>query len=225
MIFQEPAVALSPLHRVGTQMVEMIRFHRRIDRAEAWREAEQWLQRVHLPDAAERMHAFPHHLSGGMLQRVMIAMALMLDPALIIADEPTTALDVTIQAQIFDLMREVRKPETSMLLVTHDMAVVWEMCTRVVVMYAAEIMEVGPVQAVLASPLHPYTEALLESVLSLTEKKETLRTIPGQVPSPSNYPKGCRFSDRCRYCFDRCRAEHPKLSDKGGRQVRCFLRE
>jgi peptide/nickel transport system ATP-binding protein/oligopeptide transport system ATP-binding protein len=171
------------------------------------------------------MHAYPFQLSGGMRQRVMIAMALMLDPELIIADEPTTALDVTIQAQVFDLMREMKKKETSLLLITHDMGVIWEMCGRVAVMYASEIVEIGATRQIFEAPLHPYTEALIASIPSLSRKRGRLDAIGGQVPSPLEYPRGCRFRDRCRYAFDRCRREHPPLYEVDGRRARCFLRE
>jgi peptide/nickel transport system ATP-binding protein/oligopeptide transport system ATP-binding protein len=224
MIFQEPMTALSPLHRIGKQLVETQRTHCRVSAAEAWRQGRDWLARVGIPDPDERMYAYPHQLSGGMRQRVMIAMALMLEPELIIADEPTTALDVTIQAQVFDLIREMKQRRTSVLLITHDMGVIWEMCDRVAVMYASEIVEVGERDTLFGNPLHPYTEALLSSIPSLNGPRGTLASIDGQVPSPLNYPAGCRFRDRCTFAFDRC-AEHPPLYDADGRRVRCFLRD
>ena len=225
MIFQEPMTALSPLHRIGRQLVETLQTHQAISNHDAWQFATEWLRKVGIADAHERMYSYPHQLSGGMRQRVMIAMALMLDPQLVIADEPTTALDVTIQAQIFDLMREMKKRDTTLLLITHNMGVIWEMCTRVVVMYASQIVELATVSEIFRSPLHPYTEALLASIPSVSERKSKLETIAGQVPSPLSYPKGCRFRDRCRYAFDRCSREDPPLYEIGDRRARCFLRD
>ena len=224
MIFQEPMTALSPLHRVGKQVVEGLQFHRDIGRAEAGKLGEEWFRRVGIPDARQNMYAYPFQLSGGMRQRVMIAMALMLHPDLIIADEPTTALDVTIQAQVLDLIKTRKREETAALLITHDMGVIWEMCSRVAVMYASEILESGTTEQVFGSPLHPYTEALLASFPS-TAKTERLEVIPGQVPSALAYPAGCRFRDRCKYAFERCEREHPRLARFGGRCARCFLAE
>lgn len=223
MIFQEPMTALSPLHRIGRQMLETLSFHRRLDRRAAWQMSAEWLRKVGLPDAAERMYAYPFQLSGGMRQRVMIAMALMLDPELIVADEPTTALDVTIQAQIFDLIRVMRTRKTALLLITHDMSVIWEMCDRVCVMYASEIVESGNVRDLFQHPLHPYTQALLKSIPRLDGPRGRLVAIPGQVPSPLNYPRGCRFQERCPKVFAACRARHPPLYAREDRCARCFL--
>lgn len=223
VIFQEPMTALSPLHRIGHQLVEALRFHRPMDGRTARAVAESWLTKVGIPDAAERMRAYPFQLSGGMRQRVMIAMALMMDPELIIADEPTTALDVTIQAQVFDLMRDMRAADTALLLITHDMGAVWEMCSHVAVMYASEIVETGPAEDLFGRPRHPYTQALLQSIPSRSKGRGPLPVIKGQVPSPLNYPLGCRFHDRCPYAFARCRGEHPPAYGESGRLARCFL--
>ena len=225
MIFQEPMDALSPLHSVGAQLVEALRFHRRLTPAKARQEACDWLRRVGIPGPEERMRAYPHELSGGMRQRVMIAMAMMLRPELLIADEPTTALDVTIQAQIFDLIRGMKDEHTSVLLITHDMGVVWEMCSRVAVMYAAELVEIGTTDEIFAHPHHPYTRALLESIPSNTSRGNVLPAIGGEVPSALNYPMGCHFRERCRYAFDRCAREHPAFYRHGDRACRCFLAE
>jgi peptide/nickel transport system ATP-binding protein/oligopeptide transport system ATP-binding protein len=209
MIFQDPMSALSPLHTIGRQLVETVRIHRPIPRREAWALGEGWLRKVGIPDPAQRMHSLPHELSGGMRQRVMIAMAMMLEPELVMADEPTTALDVTIQAQIFDLMRQLRDARTSLLLITHDMGVIWEMCDRVLVMYAGRIVEEGPVKAVFAQPRHPYTAGLLKSMPRSQQKGRRLISIPGQVPAPGHMPAGCRFADRCPHVHPRCRQEDP----------------
>jgi len=226
VIFQEPMAALSPLHRVGEQLVETLQLHHPIDTPAAEAISIDWLKRVGIPDPAARMRAYPFELSGGMLQRVMIAMTLMLEPSLIIADEPTTALDVTIQAQVLDLLREMKGKDASLLLITHDLGVVWEMCDRVVVMYAARVVEEGARKAIFEAPHHPYTRALLESVVSLTGRAERLSTIEGLVPSPLAYPQGCRFAPRCKFAFERCRQEVPPLYRIGEeRRSACFLAE
>ncbi len=226
VIFQEPMSALSPLHRVGAQLVETLQLHRTLDRQTARAISLDWLKRVGIPDPEERMRAYPHQLSGGMLQRVMIAMALMLEPSLIIADEPTTALDVTIQAQVLDLLRAMKKKDTSLLLITHDLGVVWEMCDRVLVMYAAQIIEEGPRRELFEAPSHPYTQALLESILSLTGRTARLASIEGQVPSPLAYPAGCRFAARCKHATGRCRREQPPSYHIGANhRSACFLEE
>lgn len=224
MIFQEPGSALSPLHTIGRQMVETILLHKDITGKDAWNIAETWLEKVQIPDPRERMFAYPYQLSGGMQQRVMIAMALMLEPDIIIADEPTTALDVTIQAQVFELVREMRRSHTSILLITHDMGVIWEMCDRVLVMYASRVVEEGNRDDIFSKPTHPYTIGLLESIPKLSTDEGRLKAIPGQVPSALNYPSGCHFFDRCPDAFDRCRNEKPKLINLGnGHKAACFL--
>jgi len=226
MIFQEPLSALSPLHRIGRQMVEGIRFHRDMPKKEAWAFARSWLAKVGIPDAGERMHAYPFQLSGGMQQRVMIAMALMLRPSLIIADEPTTALDVTTQAQIFGLIREMKQNDTALLLITHDMGVVWEMCDRVAVMYASKIVESGLLDDIFSAPAHPYTIGLLSAIPKPGLEKKTLSAIPGQVPSPFAYPRGCNFQDRCAKASNECREIQPEFEEIApGHIVACFHAE
>jgi oligopeptide/dipeptide ABC transporter ATP-binding protein len=224
MIFQEPLSALSPLHRIGRQMSETVKLHKDVSRKEAWGFAENWLKKVGIPDAEERMFSYPFQLSGGMQQRIMIAMALMLEPKLIIADEPTTALDVTTQAQVFDLIRGMKKNDTSMLLITHDMGVVWEMCEKVLVIYASEIVETGSRDDIFFNPKHPYTIGLLNAIPKLTGDRAKLKDIPGQVPSPFEYPKGCHFQKRCDHVFDRCLENRPPLYSCGtNHQAACFL--
>ena len=224
VVFQEPLSALSPLQRIGQQLVETLKIHNDISKKEAWALAAEWLDKVKIPDVKERMFAYPFQLSGGMQQRVMIAMAMMLEPDLIIADEPTTALDVTIQSKIFALIKEMRLEKTSILLITHDMGVIWEMCDRVVVMYASRIAEEAGKDDIFNRPAHPYTQGLLNSIPKLTADSNRLQAIPGQVPSPYNYPSGCHYRDRCPHAFDRCAQEVPPLMELGeGHRAACWI--
>jgi oligopeptide/dipeptide ABC transporter ATP-binding protein len=225
MIFQEPMTALNPVFAVGDQIAEVVRVHERTSAKAAWARAVAMLESVGIPDAARRAHEYPHQLSGGMRQRVMIAMALILRPAVVIADEPTTALDVTIQAQILDLLAALqREYGTAIMLITHDLGVVAETARRVVVMYGGEVVEQSAVEPLFAAPHHPYTEGLLAAVPRLGERRERLAVIPGTVPPATAWPAGCRFHDRCPYAWERCQREHPPLYAIGdGRVSRCHL--
>jgi len=227
MIFQEPMTALNPVFTVGDQIAEVSRIHERAGRKAAWTRAVEMLELVGIPAPAERANEYPHQLSGGMRQRVVIAMALVMRPALVIADEPTTALDVTIQAQILDLLKELQtKFGTSILLITHDMGVVAETCSRVMVMYGGEIVEQAPVDRIFAKPHHPYTEGLLAAMPRVGQQRDRLQTIPGTVPPPTQWPSGCRFHDRCPYAWERTALEHPPLYDVGPNHIsRCHLAE
>jgi len=225
MVFQEPMTALNPVFTVGEQIAEVVRIHGKASRREAWDRAVEMLQIVGIPAPAERAREYPHQLSGGMRQRVVIAMALVMNPALVIADEPTTALDVTIQAQILELLQQLQgRFGTSILLITHDLGVVAESVSRVLVMYGGEIVEEAPVKALFAEAHHPYTEGLLAAMPRLGEARERLRTIPGTVPPPTRWPSGCRFHDRCPYAWERCTTEHPPLYQIGSAHVsRCHM--
>jgi oligopeptide/dipeptide ABC transporter ATP-binding protein len=217
MIFQEPMSSLNPAFTIGDQIVEVLQRHRRIGRADAERLALQGLERVRIPAPAQRLDEYPHKLSGGMRQRVMIAMALANEPRLLIADEPTTALDVTIQAQILALMRELQQASgTAIVLITHDLGVVAEVADTVAVMYCGRIVEQAPVAALFAEPQHPYTVGLLGSMPRLHGQATRLAAIAGQVPGPLDRPSGCGFADRCPFVQARCRQARPELQDLGG---------
>jgi oligopeptide/dipeptide ABC transporter ATP-binding protein len=226
MIFQEPMTSLNPVFTVGSQIVEAVQLHQHVDRRKANERAIEMMRLVGIPSPERRIGDYPHQMSGGMRQRVMIAMALSCNPQLLIADEPTTALDVTIQAQILELMKDLRdRLGMSILLITHDLGVVAEMADDVAVMYAGRIVERGPVEQVFRSPQHPYTEALLHSIPVLgMSQDEPLEVIRGMVPSPMSWPRGCRFAARCDHAFERCR-EDPPLFELGGQQSACWLCE
>jgi oligopeptide/dipeptide ABC transporter ATP-binding protein len=225
MIFQEPMTSLNPVFPIGDQISESLRLHRGLSRAEARKRAVDLLQLVGIPVPDRRVDEYPHQLSGGMRQRVMIAMALANEPDLLIADEPTTALDVTIQAQILELLLELREQTgTGIILITHDLGVVAEVCDRVVVMYAGQVVETGPVEAIFARPEHPYTQGLLAAVPRPDQRGGRLAVIPGVVPPPTRWPHGCRFRPRCPYAWDRCH-EQPGLLDAGSQRARCWLVE
>ena len=216
MIFQEPMSSLNPAFTIGEQIVEGLLRHRRISRAEAVEQALAALRKVRIPAPEQRFHDYPHKLSGGMRQRAMIAMALACEPRLLIADEPTTALDVTIQAQILELMRTLQSETgTAVILITHDLGVVAEVADDVVVMYAGRVVERAPVQELFDHPQHPYTVGLLGSIPRLDVERGRLASIEGQVPSPLRRPAGCKFADRCPFVIDVCKREDPPLRDVG----------
>jgi oligopeptide/dipeptide ABC transporter ATP-binding protein len=232
MIFQQPTSSLNPVYNIGWQIGEVLQLHRNMKRGAARERASELLRMVGIPDPISRLAAFPHSLSGGMAQRVMIAMALACEPELLIADEPTTALDVTIQAQILDLMRDLQhETGTAIILITHDLGVVAEMCDRVAVMYAGEIVEQTDVRSLFASPKHPYTQGLIGSVPTLGQVKSELATIPGAVPNLIDLPPACRFAPRCVARVERsvphCEEIHPELrvvdGDQAGHDVRCWI--
>lgn len=228
MIFQEPMTSLNPVFTVGDQIIEAVRLHRDVTKREAREIAIQMLRKVKVPSPESRVDEYPHQFSGGMRQRVMIAMSLACEPQLLIADEPTTALDVTIQAQILDLLRELQQ-ETGMsiLIITHDLGVIAELADEVAVMYASKVVEHAPVAELFRNPRHPYTHGLFASRPKPgAAKSQRLETIPGMVPSPLRFPAGCKFHPRCSYCEDRCRTDEPALTQLTPTHItRCHLAE
>ncbi|MBM7604614.1 peptide/nickel transport system ATP-binding protein [Metabacillus crassostreae] len=228
MIFQEPMTSLNPLFTIGNQLIEALKLHTKLSKKESRDRTVTLLKLVGIPRAEEIINEYPHQLSGGMRQRVMIAMAMACDPQVLIADEPTTALDVTIQAQILTLMKDLNeKMNTSIIFITHDLGVVAEICDRVLVMYSGQIVEQGDVHTILKDPKHPYTKGLLKSVPDIRGKKERLYSIPGNVPRPGSIEQGCRFAARCEEVFGPCYEETPDLynMEKQGHHVRCFLHQ
>lgn len=229
MIFQEPMTSLNPVYTIGEQIAEMFMLHRRLSRKESWQRAIDMLSRVQIPAPEKRAGEYPHQLSGGMRQRAMIAMALSCDPEILIADEPTTALDVTVQAQILDLMIQLQQDyETAVIMITHDLGVIAELTKRVVVMYAGRVVEEAAVEDIFNSPLHPYTQGLLKSIPKLGERarggRDQLSEIKGMVPGLLNLPAGCAFHPRCDRVMDVCKTNVPRLREQStGHQVRCWL--
>ncbi len=227
MIFQEPMVALNPVYTIGDQIMEAIMLHQNVGESKAREIAIDLLRKVGIPEPEKRVDQYPHQLSGGMRQRAMIAMALSCRPSILIADEPTTALDVTIQAQILDLMKELQKEYgMALIMITHDMGVIAEMADRVVVMYAGRVVEYGEVHEIFKKPRHPYTYGLLSSIPRLDVEQEKLKSIPGTVPDPLSFPSGCKFHPRCEFAQERCKNEEPELVEvEPGHFSRCFFWE
>lgn len=227
MIFQEPMTSLNPVYTIGDQIGETVRLHRSLSKKDARTHAIEMLKKVGIPRPEQIVDEYPHQLSGGMRQRVMIAMAMSCDPELLIADEPTTALDVTIQAQILDLMRKLnRESGAAIMMITHDLGVVAEICDRVAVMYSGKVVEEGSVHHIFKNPQHPYTKGLIQSVPRMDEKIDRLYSIPGNVPNPGSLPKGCRFAPRCNAVTDKCHEAMPELVDVGaGHKSRCWLQQ
>ena len=223
MIFQEPMTALNPVHSIGRQLSEVFLLHRTKDKAEAWRRSTAMLRKVGIPEPDVRMNEYPHQLSGGMRQRIVIAMALACEPSVVVADEPTTALDVTVQAQILELMQGFqRELGMAIILITHDLGVIAETCNDVVVMYAGRIAEAGPVQEIFSRPSHPYTRGLLDSIPTLDKPRKTrLNVIEGMVPGLKDLPAGCRFQNRCPYRIDLCATQPPLEEVSSGHETAC----
>ncbi len=229
MIFQEPMTSLNPVFQIGDQISEVLRLHEGMSRKEAWDRSVEMLKLVGIPSPERRVQEYPHQLSGGMRQRAMIAMALACSPKLMIADEPTTALDVTIQAQILELMNRLQKDKgMSVILITHNLGVIAETAQKVAVMYAGRIVEYAEVKPIFGQPMHPYTQGLLKSIPRLDEehaRKARLEAIPGLVPSLLELPPGCKFSNRCKYVFDKCGEEPQLIEAEPGHGVRCWLHQ
>jgi len=224
MIFQEPMTSLNPVYTVGNQIQEAVELHKPSLRGASWKEALRLLEEVGIPDSASRAKHYPHQLSGGMRQRAMIAMALAGDPSLLVADEPTTALDVTTEVQILNLLKGAQaRLGMGMLLISHDLGVVSRICDRVVILYGGKVVEAGPTSAVLGAPKHPYTRGRMGSRLSLDDRRGALRPIPGEVPEATDWPVGCRFHPRCSEVSDQCRVREPDLSRVGEWTTRCWL--
>jgi peptide/nickel transport system ATP-binding protein len=225
-IFQDPLTTLNPLYTIGRQLTETMQTHARLSDTEARRKAIGWLDRVGIPAAAQRIDAYPHEFSGGQRQRVVIALALCADPVLVIADEPTTALDVSIQAQIITLLKDLTRDHgTAVMLITHDMGVIAEATDRVAVMYSGRVVEIGPVAAVIRRPAHPYTDGLMSSIPLLEHRADRLRQIDGAMPRLDAIPSGCRFHPRCPHVFDRCTEAQPDLLAAGATQAACWLHD
>ncbi|MEK5389859.1 ABC transporter ATP-binding protein [Margalitia sp. FSL K6-0131] len=226
MIFQEPMTSLNPVFTIGEQLSEPLRQHTKLGKKEIRQRIIEMLKLVGIPRSEEIIDEYPHQLSGGMRQRVMISLAMLCKPKLLIADEPTTALDVTIQAQILDLMKKIkRENQMAMLLITHDLGVIAETCDRVIVMYAGQIVENTDVRTLFNDPKHPYSQGLLASLPKMNERKQSLYSIKGNVPRPDEIPKGCAFSTRCPHVFDKCRIERPPLLKLNNQSCRCWLYE
>jgi peptide/nickel transport system ATP-binding protein/oligopeptide transport system ATP-binding protein len=229
MIFQEPMTSLNPVYTIGNQISEMFLLHEKSSKRESWDRSIEMLRKVQIPAPEKRVHEYPHQLSGGMRQRAMIAMALACNPEILIADEPTTALDVTIQAQILDLMLQLREDfDTAIMMITHDLGVIAEIAQRIVVMYAGKVVEEGQAVAIFEDPKHPYSQGLLKSIPKLGERsrhgRQRLKEISGIVPSLYELPPGCSFYPRCPKSLPACKENSPKMIDTGGKhQVRCWL--